>query len=164
MTIRLLDLISIDGLGDNRCRFCGAFYWKEELNSRKLYTKCCGQNGRIRLPFLHKPNDLMQELLTMQTNDAILFQGQIRKFNTCVAFASTLFKQREQISNGPPVIIVEGNIQHKIGSIFSDPSRVASFMQTYFHQDGESAQNEYFRLSTEEVFLMNSKNRNKYNA
>ena len=96
---RLRDLISINGFGDNKCNFCGAYYWVEELDSRKKYSKCCGQNGRIRLPYFHKPNDLMQEPLTMKTE---LFQEATRKFNSCVAFASALFKHREQFSSGPP--------------------------------------------------------------
>ena len=29
------------GLCDQRCQFCGALYWKLELNSNRQYTKCC---------------------------------------------------------------------------------------------------------------------------
>ena len=44
-------------------------------------------------------------------------------------------------------VIIEGNIQHKIGSIFTNADRVESFMQCYFHQEGGSSQNNYFKYS-----------------
>ncbi len=101
------------------------------------------------IPLIQEPNILMQTLFTGSGKDSKLFRKNIRKYNTCLAFGSTIFKERE-FSDGPPTVIVGGNIQHKIGSLIPEPSKTSAFMQCYFYQDGEN-QNSYFNLTKEEV-------------
>ena len=48
------------------CRFCGARYWKLELNSKRKFNRCCSQ-GIIQLPKLTLPPSLFQELLIGHT-------------------------------------------------------------------------------------------------
>ena len=146
---------------EHRCQHCNAYYWVEEATSKKQYTNCCS-NGSIKFSYLQPPNPLMQELFSGSTPRAKLFQSNIRKFNTCLAFASTLFKAREfSTGRGPPIVTIEGNIQHKIGSLFNDPNKVAAFMQCYFfdrsdqttNADPRTRGNPYFRLQPHEVSL-----------
>lgn len=104
------------------------------------------------IPLIQEPNILMQTLFTGSGKESKLFRKNIRKYNTCLAFGSTIFKERE-FSDGPPTVIVGGNIQHKIGSLIPEPSKTSAFMQCYFYQDGEN-QNSYFHLSKEEVIYI----------
>ena len=92
----------------------------------------------------------MQALFTGNFSDAKLFQKNIRKYNTALAFASCLFQEPQLPSRGPPVIIIRGNILHKIGSLYPDPNKVAAYMQCYFYSEGES-ENEYFQFTSTEV-------------
>ena len=109
-------------------------------------------NGKIRFDFLNTPNQLMQELFTGNSQNAKSFQSNPRKFNTSLSFASAMFKTRELTSHGPPIVSIEGNIQHKIGSLFKDPNKVASFMQCYFYEEGEiNKPNAFFDFSNQEV-------------
>ena len=57
--------------------------------------------------------------------------------NTSMAFGCSSFNQPDFDTTGPPVVCIEGNIQHKIGSLYNNPSKIAEFMQCYFYQDGE---------------------------
>ena len=95
-------------------------------------------NGRIRFDFLNPPNQLMQELFSSNTQQGKTFQANTRKFNTSLSFASTIFKTRNLPSHGPPIVSVEGNIQHKIGSLYNNPEQTAQFMQCYFYEEGEN--------------------------
>jgi hypothetical protein len=94
----------------------------------------------------------MQELFTGSSDPAKLFRKNTRKFNTAAAFASCLFTEPTLPSRGPPVVIVQGNIMHSIGSIEPRPERVAAFMQTYFYSAADESANPYFRLSLAEVY------------
>ena len=143
---RLTDLFA------NQCQHCGAYYWKEEqLRSSRVYTTCCNK-GSIQFQFLEQPNPLMQELFTANSSDAKLFRKNIRKYNTALAFAACLFTEPELPSRGPPVIIVRGNIMHKIGSLHRNPNQVAAYMQCYFHSEADGSANPYFRLTPAEVY------------
>ena len=119
------------------CDKCGAHFWVDEATQKKIYTKCC-MNGRIRFDLLNPPNQLMQELFSSKTQQGKMFQAKIRKFNTSLSFASTIFKSRNLTSPGPPIVSVEGNIQHKIGSLYNNPEQTAQFMQCYFYEEGEN--------------------------
>ncbi|GBO38991.1 hypothetical protein AVEN_261851-1 [Araneus ventricosus] len=51
------------------CEFCGALYWKNEVNSSKKYTKCC-HDGKVHLPNLTEAPDLFKELLCSNSQEA----------------------------------------------------------------------------------------------
>lgn len=140
----------LGSLFENQCQHCGAYYWEEEkLQSTKNYSICCNK-GTIRFKFIDPPNEMMQELFTGNSQEAKIFQKNTRKYNTALAFASCLFNEPQLPSRGPPVVIVNGNILHKIGSLHPDPNRTAAYMQCYFYSEGE-VENSYFQLSTTEV-------------
>jgi hypothetical protein len=54
-------------------------------------------------------------------------------------------------SRGPPAVIVQGNIMHKIGSLQPRQDRVAAFMQTYFYSAADNSANPFFQLTMAEV-------------
>ena len=89
-------------------------------------------------------------LFTGTSKEARLFQQNIRKYNTALAFASFISKLAEFSTRGPPVVIVEGNIQHKIGPLQKSSDRVAAYMQCYFYET-PGRDNAYFKCTPEEV-------------
>jgi len=50
-------------------------------------------------------------------------------------------------------VIVEGNIQHRIGSLQKPVDKVAAYMQCYFYEES-GKDNEYFKCSYHEVIII----------
>lgn len=127
----------------HNCPHCDAFFWKEEMTSRKVYTTCC-EGGKVKFEFLAPPSPLMQHLFTSTALQAKEFRLHIRAVNTSLAFASTIYDHKDGLNikaspgRGPPVFVVQGNVKHDIDAIFpADEANVShkggpSFMQVYF--------------------------------
>lgn len=141
-----------DGLLSNKCTNCGAFYSTDEATSRSgktHYSKCC-RGGEIQFPFLHRPLPTIAAMLDGE--DPVrskLLHNEIRKINTILGFSSTIIKDHgvsEGGPVGPPVLIIQGNIAHKIGSLFpSDDSKYPQYMQSYFWEpQDENQQRKYY--------------------
>ena len=79
-----------------------------------------------------------------------MFQKNIRKYNTLLAFASVTSKLAEFKTRGPPIVVVEENIQHRISSLQKPADKVAAFMQCYFYEEG-GQDNAHFKFNNEEV-------------
>ncbi|GBN38122.1 hypothetical protein AVEN_224030-1 [Araneus ventricosus] len=75
------------------CEFCGALYWKNEVNSGKKYTKCC-RDGKVRLSNLTEAPDLFKELLRRNAQETKNYRQHIREYNAALAFASMGLKSR----------------------------------------------------------------------
>jgi hypothetical protein len=135
------------------CPFCGAMFFAAETTGKGVYTTCC-KSGAIWFNFIQCPDPYIVELFTGSSPDAKLFQKTLRKFNTALAFASCLFKEEIFDSIGPPVVVVRGNILHKLGSAYKDPNKKAAFMQCYFY-DGNEKENNCFTFSPAEVGIVN---------
>ena len=139
------------GAMNGKCPFCGALFFAAETTKKGVYTTCC-KNGAIWFNFIQSPDPYIVELFTGSSPEAKLFQRTLRKFNTALAFASCMFKEETFDSNGPPVVIVRGNILHKLGSVYRDPTKKAAFMQCYFY-DGNEKENNCFTFSPSEVYI-----------
>ena len=144
-------------LSENQCPHphCRAHYFEEETigegKSRK-YKTCC-EDGKIGFPTIQlsaDPDEKIFGLFTGNSREARLFQTNIRKYNTSLAFASVASKLAEFKTRGPPVVVVEGNIQHRISSLQKPADKVAAFMQCYFYEEG-GQDNAHFKFTKEEV-------------
>ena len=144
-------------LSENKCphAHCKANYFEEELSGKgknRKYKTCC-EGGKIEFPFIQLseyPDDKIFCLFTGNSREARLFQKNIRKYNTSLAFASVTSKLAEFKTHGPPVVVVEGNIQHRISSLQKPADKVAAFMQCYFYEEG-GQDNAHFKFNNEEV-------------
>jgi hypothetical protein len=54
---------------------------------------------------------------------------------------------------GPPTVVVQGNIQHKLGSLNKPADKVAAYMQCYFYEEG-GKDNAYFECTANEESLL----------
>lgn len=74
------------------CLNCSSLMWKHELHNGSLginatFSTCCMQ-GKILLPPLHEPPDILKNFLTDDSPQAKHFRKNIRGFNSSLAFAS----------------------------------------------------------------------------
>jgi len=114
------------------CRFCGARYWKLELNSKRKFNRCCNQ-GTIQLPKLTPPPHLFQELLIGHTQRSKLLLKKSRAFNTKISFGSVAMTSHDFPSaRGVPSLRVSGCIYHNVESILPMEGITPSFVQCFF--------------------------------
>ena len=117
-----------------QCIHCNAFYWGDEKNSNRKYTKCC-MGGKIVLPPMSEPSSYMKELLLNVTEDAKIFNLKSRAFNTSLSFAS-ISTTTYKFHGGVPTYRIQGAIYHNIGSIYPEYSDNAPRnLQLYFHDN-----------------------------
>jgi hypothetical protein len=132
---------------DNYCEDCGAFYSKDELNSNNKYVKCC-KSGNVIVPTFKSDSSarsselkkLLLQLLDYKHVQSKQFMQEIRKINTSLAFASTIVTSEQFASNqrGPPVLMIHGNIAHRLGSLEAPEGRIPQYMQAYFYENEEA--------------------------
>ncbi|GBM28854.1 hypothetical protein AVEN_43573-1 [Araneus ventricosus] len=101
------------------CEFCGALFWKNEVNSSKKYTKCC-HDGKVRLPNLTEAPDLIKEFLCSNSQEAKNYRQNIRECNAALAFASTGAEIKEPPGTGPYCFHIHGQIYHMVSPLYSN--------------------------------------------
>lgn len=72
---------------DNKCTFCDALHWPQEINDRGLYEKCC-KGGDVQLEPFRPPPPYLRSLLTGQDPEGRDFRKNIRMYNNAFAFTS----------------------------------------------------------------------------
>ena len=115
------------------CQFCGAKKWLRERPG------ICCLSGKISLPKLNDPRELLRSLLSGPPNvDTRHFAKNIRKYNS--AFPMTSFGANEQHLGGfMPTFKVQGQIYHIIGTILPRQGQEHKFLKIDFM--GDSAKN-----------------------
>ena len=133
-----------DSIFGNKCTHCGAYYSDDETTNKttREYNRCC-QGGKVKFNFLKEPIKYVSDLLDGDSPVSKLFHNEIRKINTVLGFSSTIIKDYGGIpenSHGPPVLIIQGNIMHKIGTLYPENSNInyPQYMQSYFWEPSES--------------------------
>jgi hypothetical protein len=84
-----------------QCTLCKALHWlderlKESLQSVPCFSRCC-HHGKVVLPRLPDPPDRLKQLFTDRTSEGREFRGNIRRYNSALAFTS--FKANEKDLN-----------------------------------------------------------------
>ncbi|GFV00553.1 ATP-dependent DNA helicase PIF1 [Trichonephila clavipes] len=108
------------------CQFCSAMKFKGEAPSL-----CCS-GGMVHLPVLRDPPEPLHTLLSSDSVCAKVFQKNIRWYNSC--FQMTSFGSSKQVieTGFMPTFKVQGQVYHRIGSIFPCPAEEPKFLQIYF--------------------------------
>eukprot|EP00794_Sanderia_malayensis_P014677 gene14677-biopygen11774 len=103
-------------LVNNTCPHCCAKYFREELNTRNQYTKCC-HNGAVNLPAVQPPRATMMSLFLGDTEDTQRqsknFLSKLRQYNATMAMASWTANIPQLPGRGPPVITIHGSAYHR---------------------------------------------------
>lgn len=118
------------------CLNCSSLMWKHELHNGSLginatFSTCCMQ-GKILLPPLHEPPDILKNFLTDDSPQAKHFRKDIRGFNSSLAFASLGVKEDLLQSHGPYTFRISGSVYHRIGHLFPSEGKVQSLLKFTF--------------------------------
>lgn len=119
------------------CLNCSSLMWKHEPHNGSLginatFSTCCMQ-GKILLPPLHEPPDILKNFLTDDSPQAKHFRKNIRGFNSSLAFASLGVKEDLLQSHGPYTFRISGSVYHRIGHLFPSEGKSPKFAQIYIY-------------------------------
>ena len=140
-------LPTLDLLGEMNsiCCSCGAMMWKNEthsgvLNVNSKFSTCCAQ-GKIQLPFITDPPNLIKRLLSEDSNEAKHFRHHIRAFNSSLAFASLGVKEDILPPKGPYTFRICGSVYHRIGHLLPEIGDKPKFSQIYIYDTDNELSN-----------------------
>ncbi|XP_057417171.1 uncharacterized protein LOC130711518 [Lotus japonicus] len=130
------------------CKFCGATLWAEERAEKSKsplepdFSMCCSK-GKIAIPYLKDPPELLLNLLTNNDPRSRNFLDNIRSYNSMFAFTSIGGKIVTNINDGhgPPQFIISGQNYHRIGSLLSDEGQSPKFVQLYIYDTKNEVEN-----------------------
>ena len=122
------------------CPLCDAKFWESEKLSTSTkscykFSLCCGQ-GKVVLPPLASPPEMLMHLLTAADKRGREFRDQIRAYNSALAFASLGVNLDKEISNarrGVYTFRIQGVVHHYIGQLTPREGEAPSFAQIYIH-------------------------------
>ena len=169
-----VDTINVHDLGpmNIHCPFCDALHWKEErvLSSRVGHPEfgmCCAR-GKVKLPPLRVPPQLLYNLFTADTRQAKDFRSNIVQYNAAFAFTSLGVKVDDSIvGRGPPVFRIHGELRHLSGSLLPDECQSPSYSQLYIYDPDLAyrhriSRNENLSLHTIQILQHVMSNYNAY--
>ena len=122
------------------CPLCDAKFWESEklttsTKSCYKFSLCCGQ-GKVVLPPLASPPEMLMHLLTTADKRGKAFRDQIRAYNSALAFASlgvNLDKELANARRGVYTFRIQGVVHHYIGQLTPREGEAPSFAQIYIH-------------------------------
>ena len=142
-----ITLPSINDIGkmDNICHHCSAFMWKHEvhvgsLNHTAKFSTCCCQ-GKITIPPLQQPPELLKKLFTDNTVQSKYFRQNIRALNSSLAFSSLGVNEDILKSRGPYTFRISGSVYHRIGNLFPENGKAPKFAQIYIYDTDNELEN-----------------------
>jgi hypothetical protein len=107
------------------------------------FQLCCG-NGKVQLPFLKKPPQVLNKLLFHhKSKESKHFQQSIRMYNSMFAFTSPgmNFDNKFKGNRGPPVLRLQGQPCHRIGSMLPKHGDAPKFAQLYIYDTDNEVNN-----------------------
>ncbi|KAL6556938.1 hypothetical protein OROHE_006814 [Orobanche hederae] len=128
------------GDADHKCEYCAALFWYNERlrssygSTRPKYSTCCLQ-GKIELPKMKKPPQLLLDLLSWKTPISNHFIKNIRSYNSMFAFTSLGGKidSNPNMGTSPPIFKLHGQNYHLIGSLMPTEDQAPKFAQLYIY-------------------------------
>ncbi|XP_019178833.1 PREDICTED: uncharacterized protein LOC109173966 [Ipomoea nil] len=129
-------------LGDatNSCEHCGALFWFEERQNKTVtkgsprFSMCCN-NGKITLPTLLLPPKGIIDLFFGNCELSRKFLQNIRTYNNMFCFTSMRGRIDRSVNKGgePPVIRLNGQNYHLMGSLLPEEGKSPHFAQLYIY-------------------------------
>lgn len=111
------------------CPKCKAKKWKDEA-----LGLCCA-DGKVDLRQFEEPPDLIECLLTDQHPESKHFLLNSRQYNTL--FQMTSFGAKEIQEGFMPTFKIQGQVYHRIGSLFPEEGDNPKFLQIYFTSESD---------------------------
>lgn len=124
------------------CPSCGALVWSSESTEKSsdgkpLFSICC-QRGRVRLPKVKEPPEVLSRLMNQRS-----FKDKIRVANSLLAFTSIGANVDKSVMSGqgPYTFRIQGQNHHKMGSILPVEGKPPKFLQLYVFDTENEIQN-----------------------
>lgn len=122
------------------CPDCSAMMWYQERKQKNKHTQnpkfhlCCG-SGKVQLPLLEQPPELLQRLLLDQTKASKNYQSNARTYNAMFSFTSPGMNMDTTTNKGrgPPTLRMQGQTCHRIGSMLPLAGQRPKFAQLYIY-------------------------------
>lgn len=112
-------------------------WYGERLNKRRnaknpTFSLCCMQ-GQVQLPLLKEPPSVLKRLMEGDDSESKHFQKNMRPYNMIFSFSSLGGKveRSAQKRKGPPVLVLQGENYHLMGSLTPNNDSQAKFGQLY---------------------------------
>lgn len=140
------------------CTHCDALFWYNERQDKHYkaknpkYTGCCS-SGKIKLPKLQDPPQVLQDLFYGHHPNSKHFQENVRSFNNMFCFTSMGGKIEYSINQGgsPPIFKLSGQNYHQIGSLLPNEGQTPKFAQMYIFDTHNEINN---RIRSVRYFLI----------
>ena len=131
------------------CKLCKAKKYIKDINFKRFKNEskgiCCKQ-GKVQIETLKEPPYPLNDLLFNRSPDSKLFFNNIRNYNS--AFQMTSFGASKIIrENFMPTFKKQGQVYHRIGSIYPEKINDEKYLQIYFMGNNEeevNRRNEHF--------------------
>ncbi len=120
------------------CGKCGTLHFLEEhaalsLCTNPQFTMCCAQ-GKMTMPLLAPPPEPLMRLLTSNEVDVKDFRQCIRFYNSALTFTSVGANLDTSVAqHGNYTYRLCGELYHRMGSLFPQPSDAPKFPQLYIN-------------------------------
>lgn len=137
-------------IGDlaSKCEQCGAMMWYDEriqkhYNPKKPRFSLCCMDGKVELPQLKRPPDLLMDLFHKKDKRSKYFLDHIRSFNMMFSFTSLGGKINTSMNDGnaPPMFIMNGENYHQMGSLLPQDGSQPKFAQLYIYDTNNEVAN-----------------------
>jgi hypothetical protein len=120
------------------CGDCRALHFLEEHTVGSLWMNPCFSSycvsRKIKLPPPSTPPKPLRWLLTSQDRDGKDFRKNIQRYNNALAFTSVGAKIDGDVTQGGNyTYCLQGELYHRMGSLFLEPGQFPKFTQLYFH-------------------------------
>jgi hypothetical protein len=130
------------------CTKCGAKVWFGERSEKNLVlaapniSLCC-MKGKITLPFMIDPPDLLKNLFSGIDPRSNHFLSNIRSYNNMFAFTSMGGKivSNRTTGRGPPNFVISGQNYHRMGSLMPSEGHRPKFAQMYIYDTENEVSN-----------------------
>ena len=120
------------------CQYCQAQLWYEERaeksnTSKEVQFSLCCQKGKVQIPLLKKPPDLLEGLLNGVDRRSKSFLQNIRLYNNMFSFTSIGGKIDTSMNNGSAStqFILNGQNYRRIGSLLPERGSKPKFVRGY---------------------------------
>ena len=136
--------------------------WKNETHIGAIdvtakFSTCC-MHGKIQLPVISDPPELLKQLLFENTNNSKRYRPDIRAFNSSLAIASLGVKE-DILPPGPYTFRICGSVYHRIGHLFPDFGQKPKFSQIYiFDSNNELANRLAWNAGLDKQILLDLQN------
>lgn len=133
-----------------RCNACQALLWRDEAITgnpwlkKNVFSLCCS-GGKVEVPRLNDPPDLLLHLYRGTHEAAKEFTDHIRQYNMMFSFTSMGAKVDKKVNNGrgPYIYKIHGQNYHTIGSLLPQPGHTPKFCQLYIYDTNNELNNRF---------------------